>query len=375
MRSARIEADRDHGGPMRQIVLQKGSHRPALARAPRPAPRPGDARLRSLLVGLDGTDNEVLEGAHTQFPPGENELVLGHECLAEVVDAPETSGLTPGDRVVPLVRHGCGLCALCAQGNADMCATGRYREHGIRGLHGFLQEEWTDDPGTLVKVPPGLGDLAVLTEPLSIVVKAIEVVSSIQRRVPHFEGFGQARVLLAGVGSLGTLAAFALAEHGAQIHALDRSGDDAAAAALVRRLGATHVDARETSLQDVAGEVGGFDLILEATGSPQVAFDAALALRENGILCLLGVPAEKPAIPLEADDVMRHLVLKNACVVGSVNSNARHIAIAMERLNGWRERWGGLLDEVITHRYAPEDALEAFDADDETVIKKVIGWE
>lgn len=359
---------------MRRVVLRRGKHVPEMSWGSRPAARPGDARLRTLLVGLDGTDNEVLEGDHGAFPSGEDELVLGHECLAEVIEAPEGSGLAPGDRVVPLVRHGCGLCALCSEGVPDMCATSRYREHGIRGLHGFLQEEWTDDPATLVRAPEGLDDLAVLAEPLSIVVKAMEVVAGIQRRVPHFEGFRGARVLLAGTGSLGTLAGFALALEGAQLHALDRSSDDSASAKILRELGAKHTNARETSLLDLAKEEGGFDLVLEATGSPRVAFDAAQALRENGILCLMGVPREKPAIPLEADDVMRHLVLRNACVVGSVNSNARHVATALAKLQRFRERWPALVGSVLTHRFVPEEAAEAFRADDETVVKKIVDW-
>lgn len=360
-------------GTMRRVVLERGSRRPTLGHGPRPKPRPGEARLRSLLVGLDGTDNAVLEDERA-FPPAEGELVLGHECLAEVLDAPAASGLSPGERVVPLVRHGCEACSPCKSGLADMCATSRYREHGIKQLHGFLRDEWADDPATLVRAPSGLDELAVLAEPLSIVVKAIEVVDRIQRRVPDYDGLRGARVLLAGTGSLGTLAAFALAHEGAEIHAIDRSSGDAAAARLLARLGATHTDTRETSLRALARSEGGFDVVIEATGSPRVAFDSVLSLRENGIVCLLGVPAKRPAIPLEADDVMRQLVLKNACVVGSVNSNAAHIARALDLLGRFRDRWPVLVDGIITHRFEVERAVEAFDLDDESVIKKVIAW-
>lgn len=358
---------------MRRVVRTRGSKTPSLAEGPRPQPTAGEAHLRSLLVGLDGTDNAVLEDDHA-FPAGEAEIVLGHECLAEVIDAPAASGHSPGDRVVPLVRHGCGECAPCAGGRSDMCATGRYREHGIKALHGFLREEWVDDPATLVRVPEGLDDLAVLAEPLSIVVKAMEVVDGIQRRAPDWQGFAGARVLLAGTGSLGTLAAFALAHEGADVHAIDRSSGDSAAAKLIARLGARHTDTRGTSLREVARREGGFDLVIEATGSPRVAFDSALGLRENGIVCLLGVPSERPPMPLQADDVMRDLVLKNACIVGSVNSNARHIATALDLLGRFHDRWPTLVDQVITHRFAAERAAEAFELDDESVIKKVIEW-
>lgn len=372
----RPEAESRPGAPeeVRRVVLRRGGQTPRLVRAPPPRSVAGHVRARTLLVGIDGTDEEVIQNPDTELPPGEDELVLGHECLAEILDAPGTSGFEPGDRVVPVVRHGCGLCALCGEGKADMCATSRYTEHGIKGLHGFLRDEWTDDPATLVKVPAGLGDEAVLAEPLSVVVKALDVVGSIQRRVPGHEGLRGQRVLLAGTGSLGSLAAFELAAEGAQVWALDRSPGAAAGPTLLRRLGARHVNAKETDLHELAREAGGFDLVLEATGSPRVAFDALLTLRENGIMCMMGVPAQKPAIPVEADDVMRGMVLRNQCLVGSVNSNARHIAIALQRLKAHKGRWGGLLEGVLTHRFSPEECVEAFRAGGEGLVKKAIDW-
>lgn len=105
-----------------------------------------------------------------------------------------------------------------------------------------------------------------------------------------------------------------------------------------------HENGREKSIPHPAKEVGGFDLTLEATGSPRVAFDSALALRENGILSLLGVPREKHAIPIEGMTSCA-LVLKNACVLGSVNSSGAHFTLAMQLLGKDRERWAPLLDD------------------------------
>lgn len=359
---------------MKRVVLRKDGTGIRVEDAPRPAAGAGEARVRSLLVGLDGTDEEVASADHGAFPPGEDALVLGHECLGEVVAAPEGSGLRPGDRVVPLVRHGCGQCAPCAGGRQDHCATGRYREHGIQGLHGFLREEWSDDAASLVRVPDGLGDAAVLTEPLSIVLKGLEAAEHAQRRLPWFEGWGGRNVLLAGTGSLGTLAAFRLAELGARVWGADRSGDDAAAARLLARLGVRHVNVDETPIPRAAEEAGGFDLVVEATGAPRVVFDAVKALRENGALVVTGVPAERPPIPVDADGFMRDLVLRNLAVVGSVNSSRRHFEHAMHALRRWQDRWPEELSAVITHRYRPEDAPHAVREAGPHVIKKVVDW-
>ena len=359
---------------MRQVVLPRGGMAPLLVEAPAPVAQPGEALVRTLLVGLDGTDAEVVAGGHGAVPEGEDHLVLGHECLGEVVDAPEDSGLHAGDHVVPLVRHGCGLCPPCRAGTADMCQTGKYREHGIAGLHGFLREAWADDPATLVKVPPGLGDLAVLTEPLSVVVKAHETATALQRRVPWFDGFQGQRVLLAGTGSLGTLAAFLLREEGAHVWAMDRTPDDAFGPRLLARLGVHHFNVKERPLAEVAREVGGFDCVIEATGVPRVNFDAVLTLKPNGVMAMLGVPAQKPPIPIEADDVMRQMVLRNQVLFGSVNSNRHHFEAAMRALLRFKEKHGDALEQVVTHVHPPEDAARAILEDEPDAVKRVVDW-
>lgn len=359
---------------MRQVVLARGGSEPTMMEAPTPAPSAGEALVETLLVGLDGTDAEIVGGGHGAFPEGEDHLVLGHECLGRVLHAPGTSALREGDLVVPLVRHGCGLCPPCRADQADLCATGRYREHGIQGLHGFLRERWTDDPASLVRVPEGLGDLAVLTEPMSIVVKAHLLATSLQRRNPTFDGWRGQRALLAGAGSLGTLAAFLLRLEGMDVWALDRTDQDAYGPRLLRRIGVHHVNARERKIGPVAKEVGGFDLVLEATGVPQVVFDSVLTLRPNGTMGMLGVPAEKPAIPIEADDVMRQMVLGNQVLFGSVNSNRRHFETAMQALLRIEEKWPGMLKDAITHVHTPEDAPRAILADEPNAVKRVVRW-
>ncbi|MEA3198873.1 MAG: glucose 1-dehydrogenase [Thermoplasmata archaeon] len=361
---------------MRAIVLRKGEHAPRLVERPEPARREVQALARTLYAGLDGTDDEVLSGAHGAFPEGRDELVLGHECLGEVVEAPEGSGLAPGDRVVPLVRHGCGQCVACLR-HADFCPTEGYREHGIKGLDGFYRDLWADDPATLVKAPAGIGSLAVLTEPLSIVVKAYEEARRIQRRIPWFEQedeFRGKRALLAGTGSLGTVGCFLLRSEGMDVWAMDREPEDSAPAKLLSSLGVKHVDARETKVADLAREVGGFDLVIEATGVPEVAFDCVQTLAGNGVMAMLGVPEERPPFAVPGDDIMRQMVLQNQAMFGSVNSGRRHFEVAMRRLAEFRARWPHETERIVTHVFAPQEVEVAYKLDGPQVIKKVLDW-
>jgi threonine dehydrogenase-like Zn-dependent dehydrogenase len=358
------------------IVLRRGEHAPRLARVETPPRKPSEALVRTLYTGVDGTDNEVLAGEHGAFPPGKDALVLGHECLGEVVEAPKDSGLAPGDHVVPLVRHGCGSCKECAR-NADFCPNEGYREHGIKELDGFFRATWTDDARTLVKAPRGLGKLAVLTEPLSIVVKAVEEARRIQQRVPWFVeegGFHGQRALMAGTGSLGTVGAFLLVSEGMEVWALDRDPDDAAPPTLLRELGVRHINTKKQDVKDVARHVGGFDLVIEGTGAPSVAWACVQTLAGNGCMAMLGVPAEKPPTPLPASDIMREMVLKNQVLFGSVNSGRRHFEEAMRRLAEFRSRWPEATSRIISHTFAPQDVQAAYDTKGPSVIKKVIDW-
>src|SRR6185312_14559139 len=113
-------------------------------------------------------------------PEGERRLVIGHESLGRVLEAPEGSGFAAGDWVVGIVRHPDPVpCANCAAGEWDMCSNGRTIEHGIRGLHGFLREVFPIEPGLCVKVESSLGLCAVLLEPATILAKAWEHIERI----------------------------------------------------------------------------------------------------------------------------------------------------------------------------------------------------
>ena len=98
-------------------------------------------------MGVCGTDIEIVQGEYGTAPPGADRLILGHESLGEVVEAPPGSGLTPGQHVAGIVRQPDPVpCASCAVGEWDMCRNGQYTEHGIKGLHGFGADYFRVEP-------------------------------------------------------------------------------------------------------------------------------------------------------------------------------------------------------------------------------------
>jgi len=125
---------------------------------------PEHVKLRMLEVGVCGTDKELCAFVYGTPPPGSDHFILGHESLGEVVEVgPATRGVGVGDLVVGSVRLPCGVagCEPCGNGHQDFCTTGKYREHGITGLDGYMAEYLVEDARYLHRVPAQLRDVAV----------------------------------------------------------------------------------------------------------------------------------------------------------------------------------------------------------------------
>ena len=150
---------------------------------PEPPEADGPVLVRTRLVGVCGTDIEIIDGDYGGPPPGEDLLVIGHESLGEVLRAPRGRASREGDLVVGIVRRPDPVpCANCAAGEWDMCRNGRYTEWGIKAHDGYARERYRIPVEFAVKVEAGLGDLGVLLEPTSVVAKAWDQIARIGRR-------------------------------------------------------------------------------------------------------------------------------------------------------------------------------------------------
>ena len=82
---------------MTVVPGQKGTA--GVGQVPDPATKDGALLVRGRAVGVCGTDREISEGSYGTPPSGEQGLIVGHESLGEVVEAPAGSGFAPGDLV------------------------------------------------------------------------------------------------------------------------------------------------------------------------------------------------------------------------------------------------------------------------------------
>ena len=190
---------------MRAITLLPGTPGSAeLEEVPEPAAGEGSILVDGVALGICGTDAEIVRGDYGEAPPGDERLILGHESLGRVAEAPEGSGFATGDLVVGIVRRPDPLpCPSCAAGEWDFCRNGGYTERGIKALHGYGSERWRIEPDFAVKLDPALGALGVLMEPTTVVAKAWEQIDRINARAT----IEPQRVLVTGAGPIGLLAA------------------------------------------------------------------------------------------------------------------------------------------------------------------------
>jgi threonine dehydrogenase-like Zn-dependent dehydrogenase len=281
-------------------------------------PGSGSVLVETLAIGICGTDNEISRGEYGEAPPGSDFLVLGHESLGRVRDAPAGSGLAAGDLVVGIVRRPDPVpCANCAVGEWDMCRNNLYTERGIKGAHGYAAEQYLIEPEYAVRLDPALEETGVLLEPTSVVAKAWDHIERIGSRAAwHPE-----TVLITGAGPIGLLAAMLGAQRGLDVHVVDLV-TDGPKPELVRALGGTYhaKPASETGVRP--------DVIVECTGVAAVVQDILCLDRNDGITCLTGVSSYGKPRTLDFGGFNREVVLQNDVLFGSVNANRRHYDLA-----------------------------------------------
>jgi glucose 1-dehydrogenase len=321
-----------------------------------PRPGPDDLLVDGLAIGVCGTDKEIVRGEYGWAPKGHDRLVLGHESLGRVAEAPTGSGFAAGDLVVGVVRRPDPVpCAACAHGEFDMCRNGRYTERGIKERDGYGSQQWCVESDYAVRLDERLEDVGMLMEPTTVVAKAWEQVE----RVGHRAYFEPHRILITGAGPIGLLAALLSIQRGFETHVLDRVADGPKPG-IVKALGATY---HHDDIDDVAKRLEP-DVVIEATGAGPVVFGAIANTGAYGVVCLTGVSPAGRTLRIDAGAVNRELVLENDAVVGSVNANLRHYRQAAEALAAADADW---LASLITRRVPLHRAEEAFTAQDDDV--------
>ena len=303
---------RDHGDP-RPGGLGAARRRAGAGRERRPAARrrTGARRLRHR--------PRDRRGEYGWAPPGEDRLVLGHESLGRVREAPDGSGFAPGDLVVGIVRRpDPEPCAACAHGEWDMCRNGNYTERGIKELHGYGREQWRVEPDFALKLDP-----------------ALETSAYSWSRTRWWSRHGS-RSSASAPGRLRPSSACSSPAPG-RSGSWRRCSGCSAGSTWSARPGDQRPEARSRprSRREVPPRRSTAEKADHRhRGHRRRRRSYALAPRgkRHGIVCLTGVSAPGHRIDFEAGVFNGEAVLHNAVVVGTVNANQRHYEAGADAL-------------------------------------------
>ena len=346
---------------MRAVTLQPRHARSLRLEALAEPSGAGGLRVQALAVGVCGTDRELIAGDYGEAAPGRERLVLGHESLGRVLDAPPGSGFSAGDVVVGVVRHPDPVpCASCAAGEWDMCRNGLFTERGIKRADGFCAEVWRTAPEHAVKVSPALGLAGVLLEPASVLAKAWEHIESIALR----SAWRPRNALVTGAGPVGLLAALIGLQRGLEVHVHDHN-ERGPKPRLAASLGVRY----HSAFPRMA-----FDVAVECTGVPSVIRQTVASAAPDGIVCLTGLGGVPGRAVVDIAALNDAMVLENRVVFGSVNANLRHYRAAAEALAAAERSW---LDALLTRKVPLSrwsEAYEKREGDVKTVLVFDEAW-
>jgi threonine dehydrogenase-like Zn-dependent dehydrogenase len=124
---------------------------------------------------------------------------------------------------------------------------------------------------------------------------------------------------------------------------------------LLGSMGLEYVSSLEVTPEQLAGKVGNIDLVYEASGASGASFELMRVLGANGVFVFTGVPGRKAPISLDADSLMKRMVLQNQVLFGTVNADRRAFESAIQHLAEFDVRWPKQVRGLITGRFAVEE--------------------
>src|SRR5258708_4929732 len=293
-----------------------------LAELPKPSvadvPNGRGILVRVLKVGVDATDREINDALYGNAPPGYDFLVLGHESfgIVEAVGA-NVKHVKPGDYVTCTLRRP-GKSIYHRIGRSDITSEETYYERGINLLHGFLTEYYVEDLEFVVKMPIGLKHLHVLAEPMSCAAKAVQQAFEAQKRL---QVWNPKLAFVTGAGQIGLLSTLILRLRGLEVYTFARGAAPCLKSEIATGFGATYVSTKEKSLNEMVAKVGKPDLIIEATGSSAVAFEAMEVLGHNRVEVLTSITGGQRRTQVGSDHLNSKLLLGKKPLVGPVTAD------------------------------------------------------
>lgn len=342
---------------MRAVRYSAVGERPQLVEVPIPACPPDGALVRVEATGVCRSDWHAWRG-HDPVPLP---MIPGHEFAGIVASVGgKVAHFAVGDRVTAPFVNGCGHCAWCAAGDAQVCP--EQTQPGFTRDGSFAEYVVVTAADTnLVRLPDAVDTAAAaaLGCRFATAFRAVTV---------HGAVSAGDEVVVFGCGGLGLSAVMVANALGAHVTAVDVSD---AALERARELGATRgirasavpvIDeaaaARDLERSLLDATDGGAHVTIDALGSAGTAASAVRTLRRHGRHVQAGLMLGSAALaPLPWDRV----IAWELTVTGSHGMSARDYPPMLELIVEGRLDPGGLVG-AVTDLAGAIEALVALDA-------------
>jgi len=231
-------------------------------------------------------------------------MIIGHEFVGQVAEAPPESALKIGQRVAVNPSQPCNDCPLCLEGKQNLCREMRFMGSAQFYPHvdgGFADYVAVNARQCIPYSDNADAKIIAFAEPLAVAIHAIHQAGDMVGK----------KVLVTGSGPIGCLVmAAAYAAGAAEIVATDMS---ARCRTLALEMGAsTAADPTDVATTSAWQENGGyFDICFEASGAPAAIASTVGFTRPKGRIVQLGMGAASLEFPLGA------LLVKEIELVGS----------------------------------------------------------
>lgn len=308
-----------------------------LRRETPPRPAPGEALVRSRLIGVCGSDVHARAGEH---PFIDRPYYPGHEAVGTVAAlGSHVTGLAEGDRVLLEPNLVCGGCRHCRDGRYNICS--ELRVFGCQTA-GAMADLFTVAADRLNRVPSRLTDQqAALVEPLATPVHAV-------RRAGDLTG---RKVLVLGAGPIGLLVLIAARAAGAETVVVSDLVERKRTTALEYGASAAlAADAPDLPEQVRARLDGGADHVFDCVAVSSSLTQAVHSVEKGGTVLVVGVPQGPQTLPV--DLVQDREITLRGCLMYT----AEDIRLAMDLLADG----AAPADQLITSVFPLHRAEEAF---------------
>lgn len=308
-----------------------------------PEPRRGEIVVRIDAALTCGTDVKTLRRGHPVMIP-RVPTVFGHELAGTVSAVGEgVRAFREGDRVVAANSAPCGTCPCCRAARPNLC-------EDLLFVNGAYGEAIALPPRlvarNVVTLPAGLpAARAAFAEPLACALLGVD-----RGRLEP----GQTVVVL-GHGPLGALLAMVAAARKARVIAVGKRGfrlDRLRGLGIAECVDATASPDIVATLRAMTDDRGP-DVVIEATGRPEVWAQAIAAVGRGGTVVLFGGCAPGTTVPLDT----RRAHYEELTLVGAFHHTPDLIRRAVELLEAETVNPDGL----VTHRMGLEAVREALE--------------